>query len=488
MIGYPLDSVVNLNNGVPEYDRAISSAPLRELIKRLFSNGVLPDRGDELRVQYVGSTRVSGEVEGATSTYNVVVNPGFGICGGCLKLQENFYGLEMVVANSINPRIDTVVLRLDDNFDIRSCTFDIVQGEESSNPVAPTLTRNATIWEIGLADIYKPATISTLNPVIVTDTRLNPDRCGIISSISEFDTSTLYNQVQEDLAYFKGVSEAEFIAWFENLQTQLTGDVAGNLQNQIGTLSLLLTANKTNLVDAINEVFSGSIARTPTRTISVVSSRALTANPLPTSWEQVVVGTEYQSGGYKITASAYASGYEAYKAFDRVSTTSWRTPSGTQHTLVLELPEEILIDKVRIQFNIQGTAEISLQSSNDGTTWVTEADISAQISFDGDVVLDNAPRTKYLRVLINASSAVIFTLQSFSIVDYTVYTLGASFTLNNLSLVDGQIILVQIDPTHDATGIVSNTLNGIPIHSVLQAGRRYELMYHTTYYTAKEVR
>lgn len=488
MIGYPLDSVVNFNNGTPEYDRAISSAPLRELIKRLFSDGILPDRSNDLRVQYVGSTRVAGDVEGATTTYNVIVNPGFGICNGCLKLQENYYGLEMSVASAVNPRIDTVVLRLNDNFDVRSCTFDIVQGVEASNPVAPTLTRNSTIWEIGLANIYKPAIVSMATPITVTDTRLDAERCGIISSVSEFDTTTFYNQIQNDLTYFRDVSETEFTAWFNNLQVQLSGDVAGNLQNQIGTLSLLLTANKTNLVDAINEVFSGSVPRVLSRTLTVGSSQSLTSNPIPTSWQQVTAGTKYQSGGYMITASNYASGYEVYKAFDGTSGTSWRTQSGTQHTLVLELPEAILIDKVHLQFNIQGTAEISLQSSNNGTSWVTEADVTTAVSYNADVELNNAPRTKYLRILVNASSAVTFTLQSFSIVDYTVTTLNAAFTLNDLlTLAEGQIILVQTDPTHDVTGVVSNTLNRVPVRSILQAGRVYELMYHTTYFTAKEV-
>jgi hypothetical protein len=220
----------------------------------------------------------------------------------------------------------------------------------------------------------------------------------------------------------------------------------------------------------------------------VISSQSLIANPIPTSWQQIVAGTEYQSGNYKIKASAYASGYEVYKAFDGVSGTSWRTPSGTQHTLVLELPEEILIDKVHMQFNIQGTAEISLQSSSNGTTWTPEADINAQVSYNAEVVLDNAPRTKYLRILVNASSAVTFTLQSFSIVDYTVYTIGASFTINGLpKLAHGQMVLVQTDPTHDATGVVSNTVNEITVNSILQANKRYELMYHTTYFTAKEV-
>lgn len=261
MIGYPLDSHVTFRDGIPEYDRAISSAPLRELIKRLFSDGVLPDVASNLQVQYVGATRVAGTVDGDTTSYNVVVNPGFGICAGCLKLQENFYGLTMDVSNTSNPRIDTVVLRLNDNDAVRSCDFHIVQGTPAAVPVAPTLTRNSSVWEIGLANLFKPTTVSTANPITVTDTRLDPTRCGVISSISEFDTSAMYDQVQDAMEHYQNVTEAEFEAWFNEMRNQLSTDAAGNLQNQIGSLIDLVTKDKTSLVGAINEAVSGGSVR-----------------------------------------------------------------------------------------------------------------------------------------------------------------------------------------------------------------------------------
>lgn len=254
MIGYPLDSHVVFEDGIPQYDRAISSAPLRELIKRLFSDGVLPDVASNLLVQYVGSTRVAGVASGDVETYNVVVNAGFGICAGCLKLQENHHGLTMNVADTSQPRIDTVVLRLNDNDAVRSCDFYIVQGTPAANPVAPALTRDSSIWEIGLANLYKPPVVSSINPVTVTDTRLDPNRCGVISSISEFDTSVMYKQVQDAMAHYKTVTEAEFEAWFNEIRGQLSEDAAGNLQAQIGALVNLTTLNKVDLVGAINEV------------------------------------------------------------------------------------------------------------------------------------------------------------------------------------------------------------------------------------------
>lgn len=487
MIGYPLDSAVKFNDGIPEYDRAISSAPLRELIKRLFSDGILPDKTTDLMVQYVGSTRVSGDVEGAINTYNVVVNPGFGICNGCLKLQENYYGLEMNVASATHPRIDTVVLRLDDNFNVRACTFDIVQGVEASDPVAPTLTRNSTVWEIGLANIHKPAVISATNSITVVDTRSDPDRCGIISSISEFDTAGFYTQIQNDLAYFKNTSKTDFDIWFNNLQVQLSGNVAGNLQAQIGTLSRLLTVNKSNLVDAVNEVTSRNIPIVPTRSMSVVSSQSLTSNPIPTSWEQVIEGMSYRSNGYNVTASVFNLGYESFKAFDDNSTTCWEGNVISGASLAIEFPSPILVDKIYLRHTAPPASVTSIEYSHNGYEWYVDTTYTSSTTNGAEIELAGNT-AKYWRLNFSAAGNTVVRVFEWGLSDYTLTTYKADFTSNRLpTMVDGQVVLVRTDPTYDATGVMSNTLNGIPINSILQANRTYELMYHTTYYTAKEV-
>lgn len=487
MIGYPLDSVVQFNEGVPEYDRAISSAPLRELIKRLYTDGILPDRSTDLQVQYVGSTRVSGNIEGATETYNVVVNPGFGICNGCLKLQEIYYGLEMSIASATNPRIDTVVLRLDDNFDVRACTFDIIQGVESSNPTPPTLTRNSTVWEIGLANIYKPAVVSVSNPITVTDTRLDSSRCGIISSVGEFDTTAFYNQIQNDLDYFKSVSEAEFLTWFTNLQTQLSGNMAGNLQNQIGTLSQLRTINKINLVSAINEILSRSIPSVPTRNLTPVSSQSLDVNPIPMSWEQTVDGMVYRNGEYAITASRFEENGEAYKAFDGNQSTAWSANVISGASLMLELPTAMLIDKMYLVHTAPPASVLTIEYSENGYSWVTDTVLESSTTNGMEVNLAGNT-AKYWRLNFSAAGNTVVNVFNWELSDYTITIYEANYTISNLpELVSGQSILVHIYIEDSATGITANTLNGVPIQSILQAGKKYELTYNMSYYTAKEI-
>lgn len=221
MIGYPLDSHVEFDeNNIPVYDRAVSSAPLRKLIKELFSDGVMPNPSTNMQV-------VAG------TGMKVVVKPGFAICNGCMKLEETQVILPLKASDTANPRIDTVVLRLNDNAAVRSCELDILTGIPSASPARPELTRDASMWEIGLADIKVQAKSETVTNANITDTRYETARCGVISSISEFDTTKIYQQVQTDLEELRAEEQEGFLVWFEQMKNQLSTDAAGNLQNQI---------------------------------------------------------------------------------------------------------------------------------------------------------------------------------------------------------------------------------------------------------------
>lgn len=242
MIGFPFDSQVTYDpEGTPIFDRAISSAPLRQLIKSVLSNGVLPNPSTNLQVQ-------------PGTGMSVVVNPGFAVIEGGMKYEESQRTLVVQASDTTYDRIDTVVLRWNDNANARSCDFYIMQGVPASSPVRPALNREGSVYEIGLADLFIVANSSAISAARITDTRYEAERCGIISSIAEFDSDTIYKQVQADLAGFKTEEQEAFLAWFENIKDQLSEDAAGNLQAQIGTRSELETDEKSDLVKAINEV------------------------------------------------------------------------------------------------------------------------------------------------------------------------------------------------------------------------------------------
>lgn len=238
MIGFPFDSQVTYgSDGTPIYDRAISSVPLRNLIKQLFTTGILPNPSTNLQVQ-------------AGTGMTVVVNPGFAVIEGGLKYEEGSRTLVVQASDTTYDRIDTVVMRWNENTNARTCDLYVLTGKASSNPIRPELNRESSVYEIGLADIFIPANSSAVSTARITDTRYEEARCGIISSLSEFDSDTIYDQIMADLADFKEKEQAEFLAWFESMKDQLSKDAAGNLQNQINDMTAKL--NKCLIVQSFD--------------------------------------------------------------------------------------------------------------------------------------------------------------------------------------------------------------------------------------------
>lgn len=238
MIGFPFDSHVTYEtDGTPVYDRAISSEPLRNLLHKLFTDGILPDVSTNLQV-------VAG------SGMNVVVKAGFAIVQGCLKLEENDRTLALQASNTTNDRIDTVVLRLNSNDDQRYCDLYIRKGTPASNPTRPNLVRSDSVYELGLADIFVTKTITSITQSKITDTRFEKERCGVISSLSEYDTTTIYNQVQSDLKEFKATEQADFLAWYENIKNILDENVAGHLQAEIEATNKVVATKQDKAIKA----------------------------------------------------------------------------------------------------------------------------------------------------------------------------------------------------------------------------------------------
>ena len=225
MIGFPFDSIVSFDeHGYPIFDRAVSSKPLKSLIAKLFSTGVMPNPSNNLQV-------FAGE-EGMT----VTVKAGFCVIEGGLKLEDTDRTLEIQAADTTYDRIDTVVMRWNGNDNARVCDLYVLEGTPAASPVRPELTREGSIYEIGLADIFIPRNTSVIAQQRITDTRLDTDRCGIVSSVSEFDTSTLYAQIQADLDEFKDVEEADFIEWYNAIKDRIDSITAETLQAQIDEL------------------------------------------------------------------------------------------------------------------------------------------------------------------------------------------------------------------------------------------------------------
>ena len=131
----------------------------------------------------------------------------------------NDIDLTVETADGVNPRKDRVVVSW--HIPQQTTVPDVLirKGTPSASPQPPALVNNGEYAEICLAEINVPAGATEITSYNITDTRLNEELCGLVSmGIEKIPTGGL---------------EAQFMDWFEDLQTNLDGDVALNLQNQI---------------------------------------------------------------------------------------------------------------------------------------------------------------------------------------------------------------------------------------------------------------
>ena len=223
MISFPFDSQIASYDadGLPVYDRAANASQLRSLLSAYFSNGIFGDVSTKMQV-----LQASGMA--------VTVKAGNGNINGAYFLEISDRTLTVQAAHATLPRIDTVVARLDMGLSVRSIDLYVVTGIAAATPAAPALTRDATQWELGLANLYITANATAIPQSRITDTRTDSNRCGIVAqAITTLDTSAYYAQIQAELAAFKATNEAAFTSWFESVQGTLGTDSAGNLLNLI---------------------------------------------------------------------------------------------------------------------------------------------------------------------------------------------------------------------------------------------------------------
>ena len=142
--------------------------------------------------------------------------------------------LSITAAHQILNRIDDIVLRLD--IVNRSIGLAVITGTPASAPAAPAIVRNDSYYDLKLAQVYINAGAVQIIQQKITDTRLDSNVCGIITSlIDQLDTSAFAAQLNA----WMQAQTAAFEAWFETLTEQL------NVNTYIRKYEKRVTGNST---------------------------------------------------------------------------------------------------------------------------------------------------------------------------------------------------------------------------------------------------
>lgn len=198
-------------------DRVYDADSFSDWLKKFFTTGVFKN---ELRVTASGGMGIS-------------VASGYCNINGKVMMFDTT-PLTVGTADSQYYRIDSVIIERNDT--ARDFILKIVQGNTGteSSVTGVTPVRSGGIYQLVLARIKVKPGATSITQADITDTRANSSLCGIVAStVTQMDFTQFSAQFDAYLDDFKDGREADFDAWFANIQDVLDEDTAGNLQNEI---------------------------------------------------------------------------------------------------------------------------------------------------------------------------------------------------------------------------------------------------------------
>ena len=114
--------------------------------------------------------------------------------------------LTIPLPDAILPRIDRIVVSWDTVDYAEKPRIEVLKGTPNNAPTAPELTNNTLKRQISLARIYVAVAASSISADNITDERLDPDVCGLVTDWVSVDTTTM---------------QAQFSSLLEKVKTEL---------------------------------------------------------------------------------------------------------------------------------------------------------------------------------------------------------------------------------------------------------------------------
>lgn len=223
------------------YDRVYMAEQFAKYFSTFIGNGVFITPATQLKV-----VPKDGEMSIGISVGDAYIN-------GYWYQNNSLMYKKLSNANGTQARIDRVVIRWDSS--TRTIYADVLEGTPAAIPEAPQVTRSADIYELALADIAIGKAVTEIKTENITDLRNNSTLCGYVKGVvDQIDTTDLFSQFTAafnswfaDLqskgnARYETFDELltqyskEFDTWFEGIKSQLEGDVATKLTQQISDL------------------------------------------------------------------------------------------------------------------------------------------------------------------------------------------------------------------------------------------------------------
>ena len=212
-------------------DRKYNAAQMSAIFDGLIIDGVFASIGTAFAVNAAGGLTVNVGIGKAWFDHTWTVN-------------DSILPMTAPEAEVLLDRIDAVVLEVNGTESVRENAIKFVKGNPSSAPSRPTLMNEGNVHQYPLCYIYRKYGTAVINQADITPmvgTESTPFVTGILQTIS---LDELLGKWQDELDRFTDArsrevdqwiasEQADFLAWYNQMKDQLSGDVAGNLQLEI---------------------------------------------------------------------------------------------------------------------------------------------------------------------------------------------------------------------------------------------------------------
>jgi hypothetical protein len=186
-------------------DRKYKAEDWAEYFASFIGDGVFPNPAGGLKIV-------------SNNSMSVTISPGKAWIKGYYYRNTSGLNITLSPAHGTLNRIDRVVIRLD--LVNRVVAAAVQTGEASVNPVAPSLQRDADIYELAIGDAYIDAGAISAPQQKITDTRPNASLCGYVAHVVQaLDMSEFFNEasraITSQTSAWKAQTDAQQTDWLE---------------------------------------------------------------------------------------------------------------------------------------------------------------------------------------------------------------------------------------------------------------------------------
>lgn len=204
----------NSSNG----DRKYNARQISSIFDGIIQDGIYQNYGNHFEVN-------DARVVNGTNSMKVYVNTGRAWLNHTWTLNDAILALDVAAADLSNPRIDTVVIEVNES--TRSNSIKIVKGTAAASPSAPTLTNTNTVHQYPLANITVRKGVTSISLADITNRigQASPNGTPFVTglfAVMSID-SIIAQWGDQWTRWFNGFSEDADVA-LENLLDQYTND------------------------------------------------------------------------------------------------------------------------------------------------------------------------------------------------------------------------------------------------------------------------